>query len=477
MQDTGIDLTDLATAPEPPRRTRRRAPGPSECIDLSAEDGPAGLSKEGLMAALGQEDSAGAAPAPRGQKRKRVPWAEAAAAPSGDSDVLFSSAGAAALPPLSRREGRSGSADGGGDADASAPLQWGSTGTRQQRRARARRGAPPVPEDDPDVAIIDLAEGLSLPAQQPRAPWRLQREPAAAAAPAGAAPAGGAAQRRRSSSPARGARPMSRSEQEVEDARLAVQLMQEEEARRRRADDFARARMQMWQELEEASSTRDRSRQMLQSLDQQRNAAGGGGGGGGGGRRHRGPSGRRHHGGAAPAASGFPGFYPPPPPPGFPAHLLFGSFGGFGGGGGGRHGHGHGHGHGGGGPPAGLPPSLMALREAVVGMQRTGLPPQLLFSDRDFTADDYEMLCRLDETVENRRGASGAQLAALPTQTAPTGGLVSEGGERLSCSICLEEFGEGQQLSTLPCVHKFHADCVRTWLQQKAACPVCQAKL
>jgi hypothetical protein len=125
----------------------------------------------------------------------------------------------------------------------------------------------------------------------------------------------------------------------------------------------------------------------------------------------------------------------PPPPPGFPAHLLFGSFVGGGGGGGGRGGR---HGHGFGGPQSGLPSSLVALREAVAGMQRTGLPPQLLFSDRDFTADDYDMLCRLDETVENRRGATAAQLAALPTQTAPAGGLLSEGGERLACSICLE---------------------------------------
>jgi hypothetical protein len=56
-------------------------------------------------------------------------------------------------------------------------------------------------------------------------------------------------------------------------------------------------------------------------------------------------------------------------------------------------------------------------------------------------ADDYEMLCRLDETVENKKGASALQLAALPTQTVPAGGLLGDGGERLACSVCLEVRG------------------------------------
>lgn len=34
----------------------------------------------------------------------------------------------------------------------------------------------------------------------------------------------------------------------------------------------------------------------------------------------------------------------------------------------------------------GLPAGLVHMREAVLGMQRAGLPPHMLFSDRDFTA-------------------------------------------------------------------------------------------
>lgn len=89
-------------------------------------------------------------------------------------------------------------------------------------------------------------------------------------------------------------------------------------------------------------------------------------------------------------------------------------------------------------------------------------------------ADDYEALCRLDDTVENRKGAAATTIEALPTQTVPAGGLVGENGEKLSCAVCLEEFCGGAQLRGLPCMHRFHAGCIDRWLQQKATCPICQ---
>jgi hypothetical protein len=94
-------------------------------------------------------------------------------------------------------------------------------------------------------------------------------------------------------------------------------------------------------------------------------------------------------------------------------------------------------------------------------------------------ADDYELLCRLDETVENRKGAGTSTIESLPTQTVPAGGLPgAAAGEKLSCAVCLEEFAEGSELRCLPCLHKFHkvgggdAACPRTQ-HAHAQCSMC----
>lgn len=138
---------------------------------------------------------------------------------------------------------------------------------------------------------------------------------------------------------------------------------------------------------------------------------------------------------------------------------------------GGRHAHAH--------PSRHLHGQLSAMREALLGMACSGLPAQILFSDRDFDADDYEMLLRLDERVE-KRGASRVAIDALPTQPVTASNvesLTTESGERLCCAVCLEEYVVDDTLRSLPCLHKFHRACIDQWLGTKASCPVCQKAL
>lgn len=46
--------------------------------------------------------------------------------------------------------------------------------------------------------------------------------------------------------------------------------------------------------------------------------------------------------------------------------------------------------------------------------------------------------------------------------------------QQASCSVCLEAFKVGDELRILPCLHRYHCDCIDRWLQQSPACPVCK---
>jgi hypothetical protein len=85
-------------------------------------------------------------------------------------------------------------------------------------------------------------------------------------------------------------------------------------------------------------------------------------------------------------------------------------------------------------------------------------------------------------TSPARLGASPAGAAAAGAGAGNHGPEDTEGpvgGGGLTCVVCLEEVAAGEQLTTLPCLHRFHPDCVRPWLRQQgrhgAACPLCKA--
>lgn len=43
----------------------------------------------------------------------------------------------------------------------------------------------------------------------------------------------------------------------------------------------------------------------------------------------------------------------------------------------------------------------------------------------------------------------------------------------LACSVCVEDFEKGQDLRVLPCMHKFHPECIDPWLLNvSGTCPL-----
>ena len=45
------------------------------------------------------------------------------------------------------------------------------------------------------------------------------------------------------------------------------------------------------------------------------------------------------------------------------------------------------------------------------------------------------------------------------------------------CSVCQEDFKNGEYLVKMPCEHCFHKDCVTKWLSMHNSCPVCRKAL
>ena len=43
-----------------------------------------------------------------------------------------------------------------------------------------------------------------------------------------------------------------------------------------------------------------------------------------------------------------------------------------------------------------------------------------------------------------------------------------------SCVICMCEFEIGDKISTLPCAHVFHTECIADWIKREPTCPICK---
>lgn len=87
---------------------------------------------------------------------------------------------------------------------------------------------------------------------------------------------------------------------------------------------------------------------------------------------------------------------------------------------------------------------------------------------REITPEDYEFLTRLDERIK-KRTTDEAILAKLRTETIAE----DSADDDESCGICLDSYLVGHKVKYLPCGHRFHAECIDSWLKnQSINCPL-----
>ncbi|XP_008787548.1 RING-H2 finger protein ATL16-like [Phoenix dactylifera] len=83
------------------------------------------------------------------------------------------------------------------------------------------------------------------------------------------------------------------------------------------------------------------------------------------------------------------------------------------------------------------------------------------------------------------RGLEESAIRAIPTFRYRKGGGGGgddgdEQGKRSfhECAVCLNEFQDQERIRLLPnCLHVFHIDCIDTWLQTNANCPLCRSDI
>ncbi|XP_021841973.1 E3 ubiquitin ligase BIG BROTHER-related [Spinacia oleracea] len=88
----------------------------------------------------------------------------------------------------------------------------------------------------------------------------------------------------------------------------------------------------------------------------------------------------------------------------------------------------------------------------------------------------YEELLALGDVVGTEsRGLSADTIASLPSTNYKSQN--NNETEADTCVICRLDYEDGDGLTTLPCKHLYHSDCINNWLKIKKACPVCSTEV
>jgi len=91
--------------------------------------------------------------------------------------------------------------------------------------------------------------------------------------------------------------------------------------------------------------------------------------------------------------------------------------------------------------------------------------------DIDLDSLTYEQLMTLDNTIV-KKGMTDKEMEQFPIDV-----FIKGYDQEGSCSVCISDLESGEITRKLTCAHKFHKDCIDTWLKHNITCPDCKKYL
>ncbi|GAB4847590.1 Translation initiation factor 3 subunit c [Ancistrocladus abbreviatus] len=80
--------------------------------------------------------------------------------------------------------------------------------------------------------------------------------------------------------------------------------------------------------------------------------------------------------------------------------------------------------------------------------------------------------------IGDAKGLPGDFVEKIPKIKITNDDIVDASGEKVSCSVCLQDFQLGETVRSLPhCHHMFHLPCIDKWLLRHGSCPLCRRDL
>jgi hypothetical protein len=96
----------------------------------------------------------------------------------------------------------------------------------------------------------------------------------------------------------------------------------------------------------------------------------------------------------------------------------------------------------------------------------------IIINHRDFETMTYDS--SLDAPDMDQWFKTTVSTPSMTHDNFPIHTVTTINGECRSCCICLNDFGFGDKVKILPCIHQFHCDCINTWLNKNKICPICR---